>query len=103
MGTVSELKGTTNTVEKSVQMLFESNLEPILGVRSIATEFTTTLGGRIDTLGLDENGCSVMLAHSTEVGHRFHAIVLDYKRSLKENVINKGPFYPILQQIAFKT
>lgn len=77
-GTVSELTGTTDTVEKSVQMLFESNLEPLLGVRFLATEFTTTHGGRIDTLGLDENGCPV---------------ILEYKRASNENVINQGLFY----------
>lgn len=77
-GFVSELTGTTDTVEKSVQMLFESNLEPLLGVRFLATEFSTTHGGRIDTLGLDENGCPV---------------ILEYKRASNENVINQGLFY----------
>ena len=77
-GSVSELAGTTDTVEKSVQMLFESNLEPLLGVRFLASEFTTTHGGRIDTLGLDENGCPV---------------ILEYKRASNENVINQGLFY----------
>ena len=77
-GTVSELNGTTDTVEKSVQVLFESNLEPLLGIRFLASEFTTTHGGRIDTLGLDENGCPV---------------ILEYKRASNENVINQGLFY----------
>ena len=58
-GTVDELTGTTDTIEKSVQTLFEKNLESLLGVRFLASEFTTTNGGRIDTLGLDENGCPV--------------------------------------------
>ena len=35
-------------------------------------------GGRIDTLGIDENGCPV---------------ILEYKRSTNENVINQGLFY----------
>jgi hypothetical protein len=55
-GTVDELTGTTDTIEKSVQILFEKNLESLLGVRFLASEFTTTNGGRIDTLGLDD-GC----------------------------------------------
>mgnify|MGYP007096397336 CR=1 FL=1 len=75
---VTELTGTTDTVEKSVQVLFETNLEALLGVRFLATEFTTTHGGRIDTLGLDENGCPV---------------ILEYKRASNENVINQGLFY----------
>lgn len=77
-GGVFELSGTTDTVEKSVQTLFEKNLEQLLGVRFLASEFNTTHGGRIDTLGLDENGC---------------AVILEYKRSINENVINQGLFY----------
>lgn len=77
-GTVNELAGTTDTIEKSVQNFFEKNLEALLGVRFLATEFTTSNGGRIDSLGLDENGCPV---------------ILEYKRALNENVINQGLFY----------
>ena len=77
-GTITELAGTTDTVEKSVQVQFEKNLEALLGVRFLATEYTTTHGGRIDTLGLDENGCPV---------------ILEYKRASNENVINQGLFY----------
>jgi hypothetical protein len=60
-GSVNELVGATDTIEKSVQTLFERNLDAFLGVRFLASEFTTTNGGRIDTLGLDENGCPVIL------------------------------------------
>ncbi|MGL4440045.1 MAG: DUF5655 domain-containing protein [Bosea sp. (in: a-proteobacteria)] len=77
-GGVSELSGTTDTIEKSLQTLFERNLEALLGVRFLASEFTTGSGARIDTLGLDENGCPV---------------ILEYKRSVNENVINQGLFY----------
>jgi hypothetical protein len=77
-GTVSELVGATDTIEKSVQTLFETNLQALLGVRFLASEYTTTNGGRIDTLGLDGNGLPV---------------ILEYKRSLNENVINQGLFY----------
>ncbi len=77
-GQVDELTGTTDTIEKSVQMFFEKNLEALLGVRFLASEFTTSNGGRIDTLGLDENGCPV---------------ILEYKRASNENVINQGLFY----------
>jgi len=77
-GQVNTLLGVTETVEKSVQTLFEKNLEAFLGVRFLASEFTTTHGGRIDTLGLDENGCPV---------------ILEYKRASNENVINQGLFY----------
>ncbi|ESQ91310.1 transporter [Asticcacaulis sp. AC460] len=75
---VQELSGTTDTIEKSVQVLFERHLEALLGVRFLATEFVTTNGGRMDTLGLDENGCPV---------------IIEYKRAMNENVINQGLFY----------
>jgi predicted transport protein len=77
-GQVDELLGTTDTIEKSVQIFFEKNLEALLGVRFLASEFTTSNGGRIDTLGLDENGCPV---------------ILEYKRATNENVMTQGLFY----------
>lgn len=77
-GSVFELSGTTDTIEKSLQTLFEKNLEALLGVRFLSSEFTTSTGARIDTLGLDENGCPV---------------ILEYKRAQNENVINQGLFY----------
>ncbi|HEY1745728.1 MAG TPA: DUF5655 domain-containing protein [Xanthobacteraceae bacterium] len=77
-GRVDELTGTTDTIEKSVQIFFEHNVEPLLGVHFLASEFTTTNGGRIDTLGLDENGSPV---------------ILEYKRASNENVVNQGLFY----------
>ena len=79
-GNVTEIEGTSIAVEKSLQTLIEKNLESFLGVRFLATEYNTgkTHGGRIDTLGLDENGCPV---------------IIEYKRALNENVINQGLFY----------
>lgn len=67
-------------LKKSLQLQLEAHLETFLGVRFLATEYSTgkTHGGRIDTLGLDENGCPV---------------IIEYKRSLNENVINQGLFY----------
>lgn len=75
-----ELKSKASDLEKPLQALIENNLEPFLGVRFLATEYPTgkTHAGRIDTLGLDENACPV---------------ILEYKRSASENVINQGLFY----------
>ncbi|MBI4718183.1 MAG: DUF91 domain-containing protein [Planctomycetes bacterium] len=77
---VTELDGQSVAVEKSLQDLIERHLETFLGVRFLATEYTTgkTHGGRIDTLGLDENRCPV---------------IIEYKRATNENVINQGLFY----------
>lgn len=77
---VQELHATPSDLEKPLQNLIEQNLESLLGVRFLETEYSTgkTHGGRIDTLGLDENHCPV---------------ILEYKRSAGENVINQGLFY----------
>ncbi len=57
-GGVQELQGTFVTVEKSLQVLMEKHLYDLLGVRFLASEYSTgkTHKGRIDTLGIDENG-----------------------------------------------
>lgn len=79
-GKAKELPGQASDLEKPLQTLIESNLEELLGVRFLATEHSTgkTHAGRIDTLGIDENNCPV---------------ILEYKRSVGENVINQGLFY----------
>jgi len=77
-GMVDELAGSAAGLEKSLQNVFEENLEVFLGVRFLASEFVTTNGGRMDTLGVDENGCPV---------------IIEYKRDRSENVINQGLFY----------
>lgn len=80
IGIASELQGSASDLEKPLQTLIEANLQPLLNIRFIASEHSTgkTHGGRIDSLGLDENNCPV---------------ILEYKRSVGENVINQGLFY----------
>lgn len=75
-----EIAGASAALEKSLQTLIEKHLEAFLGVRFLATEYSTGKdhGGRMDTLGIDENGCPV---------------IIEYKRSSNENVINQGLFY----------
>lgn len=77
---MSELLGSALQVEKSLQKTFEGNLEALLGIRFLASEHSTgpVHGGRIDTLGLDEDDCPV---------------IIEYKRAVNENVINQGLFY----------
>ncbi len=79
-GKAFELQGDASDLEKPLQTLIESNLYTLLGIRFLATEYSTgkTHAGRIDSLGLDENNCPV---------------ILEYKRSVGENVINQGLFY----------
>ena len=77
---VQELEGHSVAVEKSLQALVERHLDDFLGVRFLASEYSTGSKhrGRIDTLGLDENG---------------YPVIVEYKRALNENVINQGLFY----------
>lgn len=79
-GTASELPGQVAKLEKQLQGLVEANMQTFLGVRFLASEYVTgkTHKGRIDSLGLDENGCPV---------------IIEYKRHSNENVINQGLFY----------
>lgn len=79
-GTATELASHAAPLEKTLQTLIEGQMETFLGVRFLASEYATgkTHRGRIDSLGLDENGCPV---------------IIEYKRHSTENVINQGLFY----------
>lgn len=65
-------------LERNIQRLFEKNLNEILNITFLATEYSTSFGGRIDTLGIDNNGSPV---------------ILEYKKGQNENVINQGLSY----------
>lgn len=77
---VNQIKPSVFKNEKELQKLFEENLEALLGVRFVATEFTTgdRQRGRIDSLGIDQDGVPV---------------IVEFKKSGKDNVINQGLFY----------
>lgn len=76
----SELDGTAEGLEKTLQILLEANLLEFFGVRFVGTEVSTgdAHAGRIDTLGLDENGCPV---------------IIEYKRNINETVVTQGLYY----------
>ncbi|MET7802874.1 transporter, partial [Streptomyces decoyicus] len=59
---VTELVPRLAEVEADVQGLIEANMEALLGVRFLASEYSTgpVHGGRIDSLGIDENGAPVL-------------------------------------------
>jgi len=77
---VTELPSSRFPIERELQRLLEAHLETFLGVRFLASEFTTGArhGGRIDTLGIDENNVPV---------------IIEYKREVHDSVINQGLFY----------
>jgi len=58
--TVDQLSGGAVALEKALQQTFELNLEALLGVRFLASEFIVE-GGRLDTLGIDENNSPVII------------------------------------------
>ena len=79
-GSAIEIAGTAAPLEKSLQSLIEQNLEPMLGIRLLGSEYSTGQKhrGRIDTLAIDENS---------------NPVIIEYKRATNENVINQGLFY----------
>jgi len=79
-GKAIQIKPTSFSKEKDLQSWFEANLDALLGVQFIASEFSTgdRHRGRIDTLGLDQDGSPVLI---------------EYKKSGKETIINQGLFY----------
>ncbi|MEU9246947.1 DUF5655 domain-containing protein [Streptomyces sp. NPDC048385] len=79
-GGLTEVAPRLADAEADVQSIVEGNMEKLLGVRFLASEYSTgpVHGGRIDSLGLDENGAPV---------------VVEYKRGVDSGVINQGLFY----------
>lgn len=79
-GVATELMSSSVALEKSLQTVVERNMDSLFGVRFLASEYSTGVkhGGRIDSLGLDENSSPV---------------IFEYKRAVNENVINQGLFY----------
>ena len=79
-GQVTQLSPVSFATEKELQAFIEANLEELLGVRFIGTEFQTgdKHGGRIDTLGLDEGG---------------NPVIVEYKLGQVGDVMNQGLYY----------
>ncbi|MGO4300862.1 DUF5655 domain-containing protein [Leifsonia sp. RAF41] len=79
-GKALELASGTVALERDLQVVIEQNMSTMFAVRFLATEYSTGKihRGRIDSLGLDENGSPV---------------IFEYKRTTNENVINQGLFY----------
>lgn len=65
-------------LERNLQELIEVNLEEILNIVFLAHEYSTSFGGRIDTLGVDKNGSPC---------------IIEYKKNQNDNVINQGLSY----------
>jgi len=77
-GTAKKIPPVKVGLEKDVQKIFEKNLEEILDITFLASEYSTSFGGRMDTLGIDHNGSPV---------------IIEYKRGQNDSVINQGLSY----------
>ncbi|MEN6443080.1 MAG: DUF5655 domain-containing protein [Methanoregula sp.] len=77
---VTELKGSSISVEKTLQSFIESHLNEILGVRFLKSEHSTgkVHGGRIDTLGIDRKG---------------NPVIIEYKRSMNQIIVIQSLSY----------
>lgn len=75
---LKKLKSFSIDKEKHLQDLIEKNLMEVLEMHFLESEYTTTFGGRIDTLAVDINGAPV---------------IIEYKRNKNDNVINQSLSY----------
>ncbi|MEU4200789.1 DUF5655 domain-containing protein [Streptomyces sp. NPDC026294] len=83
-GRATEIPGESVAVERELQSLVESNMETMLGIRFLATEYPTGQhGGRVDSLGLDEAN---------------NPVIIEYKRSRDRNVISQALSYLVWLQ-----
>lgn len=79
-GSAKQIKKEDIKLEKELQTLVENNLNELFGINFLATEYSTgeRHGGRMDTLGIDENNSPV---------------ILEYKKNKHQNIINQALFY----------
>lgn len=77
-GNIKKISPQKIGLEKNIQKIFEKNLNEILNITFLTSEYSTSFGGRIDSLGIDNNGSPV---------------VIEYKRNQNDNVINQGLSY----------
>lgn len=82
---LTRLNKSTFPKEKFLQKLFEENLETLLGVRFLRTQYKTTDNQKMDTLGIDENNNPVIIEYkcTSNVGVIIQAI--SYLAWLKEH------------------
>lgn len=66
------------TLERDIQNIFEENLGELLNVSFLAHEYSTSFGGRMDTLGIDHEG---------------NPCIIEYKKGQNDSVINQGLSY----------
>ncbi|MFC2142160.1 DUF5655 domain-containing protein [Acidobacteriota bacterium] len=69
---------TGSNKEKQLQELIENNLDTMFDMQFVDTEYTTSHGGRIDTLALDRDN---------------RPVIIEYKEDKSSTVLLQGLFY----------
>ncbi|MFF2025080.1 transporter [Streptomyces sp. NPDC058171] len=78
-GRAVEMAGSSVALERELQSLIEGNMEAMLGIRFLTSEYETGRHrGRIDSLGLDETGAPV---------------IVEYKRTRDKEVVTQALSY----------
>jgi predicted transport protein len=77
-GSLKKLKALALNSEKTLQQMVEGNLAELMDIHFLASEYTTTFGGRIDTIAVDAAGSPV---------------IIEYKKGKNDNVINQALSY----------
>ncbi|MGW1279289.1 DUF5655 domain-containing protein [Streptomyces tsukubensis] len=78
-GRAVEMAGSSVALERELQSLVEGNMEAMLGIRFLVSEYETGRHrGRIDSLGLDETGAPV---------------IIEYKRTRDKEVVTQALSY----------
>lgn len=77
-GKFKKLKSVALAREKTLQKIVEDNLQEMLEMHFLGTEYPTTAGGIIDTLAVDYTGTPV---------------IIEYKLNKNQNVINQALSY----------
>lgn len=79
-GSLSPIQQTNFDLEKQLQALVESSLQPVFNCRLVASEFSTGSqhGGRIDTLALSEDN---------------NPVIVEYKKIESSELINQSLYY----------
>lgn len=77
---LSSVEQSNFDLERDLQTLIEKNIDVVFNCRFVATEFSTGAihAGRIDTLGLSEDG---------------NPVILEYKKVESSDLINQSLFY----------
>ncbi|MFJ6485876.1 hypothetical protein ACIQK6_37975 [Streptomyces sp. NPDC091682] len=84
-GAATEMRGSAVALERQLTLI-EANMETMLGIRFLASKYPTGRHrGRIDSLGLDENGTPVIIEYKRSRDKELLPQALSYLAWLEDN------------------